>query len=214
MRWSLVFLIACSTSSAPPPPAAKPVGDPLEKGKVVEKELKAHESHRYLIKLPAGQVARGVVMQKGIDIQLITYSPSGKKLGEFDSPNGDQGPEPFLIEAKGAGNYTLEVKPFEEPPQQPGSARPPQPPQPPPPPQVGRYEAHVDEFITADAYAEELAKQRIASARLIEVWRAVRKHRTDLVDKFWKELDGKSPIVEPYPGDPKDAPVTFIYSQH
>ncbi|MBA3501883.1 MAG: DUF3327 domain-containing protein, partial [Deltaproteobacteria bacterium] len=73
-----------------------------------------------------------------------------------------------------------------------------------------RYEARV-EILTPDAYADLQAKQRFASTRIRELWAAVRTHRKDAIEKFWKDLDGKSPIVEPYPGDPKDVLVTFVY---
>src|SRR5688500_10491066 len=80
-----------------PPPAPRPTADPLEVGRVVERALGRAETHRFRIELPANHAALGVLMQNGIDVALMTSDPSGKKLGEFDSPNGDKGPEPFLI---------------------------------------------------------------------------------------------------------------------
>jgi enterochelin esterase-like enzyme len=205
-RW-IIVLAACSSSSAPQS-APKPQYERLEKGQAVTKQIKTGESHRYTVQLAAQMVARGIVMQKGVDLMLIAYDPRGKKLGEFDSPNGAEGPEPFVIEAKGAGAYTLEVKPFVEPP--PGPGQPAPPPGPPAPPVTGNYDAHLDDVITADAYADELDKRRVASPKVLEVMRAIRHHRKDLVEKFWKELAGHSPIVEDYPGDPKSVLVTFV----
>src|SRR5204862_7676611 len=116
---------ACSSNSSDPAPvmpgsgpqlsAPRPPADKLELKKPVERALKATEVHRYRMELPAGQVARGVVMQKGIDVALVTYDPSGKKIGDYDSPNRAHGPEPFLIEAPIAAAYDLAVKPFVEP---------------------------------------------------------------------------------------------------
>src|SRR5512139_607788 len=102
-RWMWLFVIACSSSSAPPAPEAKPApskvaAEKLERGKPVEKSIRKGESHRYRIAAGAAMVVKGVVMQDGIDVALHTYDPSGKHLAELDSPNGDNGPEPFVIE--------------------------------------------------------------------------------------------------------------------
>lgn len=205
MKSWIIVLAACSTSSAPES-APKPQHERLGRGQPVTKQITTGESHRYTVQLAAQTVARGVVMQKGIDLQLIVYDPRGKKLAELDSPNGDQGPEPFVIEGKAAGAYTLEIKPFVEPPPPAGQPAPP-----PAKPVTGNYDAHVDDVISADAYADERDAAHIASPKLLEVVRAARHHRKDLVEKFWKELAGKSPIVEPYPGNAKEALVTFVF---
>jgi enterochelin esterase-like enzyme len=188
-----------------PPPAA---ADRLELGRPVARAIRAGEAHRYRIALAAGHAAIGLVMQSGIDVELILFDPAGRKLAALDSPNGDKGPEPFVIEATAAGAYDLEVRPFVEPP--------PPPPLPgvepatPPPPTEGRYEARLDEVLTADAYAERKARERIASPRLLEMWRAVRARDQAALEKLWSELKGKAPIVEPYPGDPRDVLITFV----
>jgi len=205
MKSWIIVLAACSSGSAPQS-APKPQYERLDKGQTVTKQIKTGEAHKYTVQLAAQTVGRGVVMQKGIDLLLVAYDPRGKKLGEFDSPNGTEGPEPFVIEAKTAGAYTLEVKPFVEPPPAPGQPAPP-----PGPPATGTYDAHLDAVITADAYADERDAAHIPSPKLLEVVRAARHHRKDLVEKFWKELAGHSPIVEAYPGDPKSALVTFVF---
>lgn len=191
------------TPEAPAKPPPLPPADRLERGRPIERAIRAGEAHRFRFELAAGEAAIGVVMQDGIDVELITFDPAGHKLGDFDSPNGTKGPEPFVIEATVAGAYDLEVRPFVEPPP-PGGAPAAA------PPAEGRYEARLDEVLTADAYAERKARERIVSPRLLEAWRAVRARDQAAIERFWSELKGKAPIVEPYPGEPRDVLVTFV----
>jgi len=54
-----------------------------------------------------------VVEQQGIDLYVKVYSPEGKALGDFDSPNGSDGPEPVSFVAATAGNYRIVVSPLD-----------------------------------------------------------------------------------------------------
>ncbi|MFY9224948.1 MAG: tetratricopeptide repeat protein [Blastocatellia bacterium] len=82
---------------------------PLELGKAIERELKADESHSYFIELKANDYLNLVVEQKGIDVVLRLFSPSGEQLQEVDSPNGTQGEEPLEIVLDKEGTYRLEI---------------------------------------------------------------------------------------------------------
>src|SRR5687768_6705193 len=86
----------------------------LEAGKPVRRELGGAEIHSYQIVLAAGQFARLVVQQQGINVFLSLYGPDGKKIVDLDSPLGSEGPEPASLIADVAGTYRLEIKPWRE----------------------------------------------------------------------------------------------------
>jgi len=221
MRWLvLVCIVACGSSgpasspvapgsppssqSPPPPPSpppiARPPADPIASGHDVNREIDAGQIHRYRVTAAANSVIVGVVDQDGIDLEVVTYDATGAKLRTLDSPNGEHGPEPFVIDTTVAGTYDFEVRQVELPPDVP------------PDPTMsshGKYRAAV-EVMNADDYAYKLAKDHIASPRILAVWRDVRLHHGAAVDKFWADLAGKGPIVEPYPDHPDESLVTFV----
>ena len=126
----------------------------LEPGKPVERELKNGETHVYQIVLSVGQFLDAAVNQRGVDVVVRIFAPDDSKLAEIDSPNGDQGDEPVVVEAKASGTYRVEVSPLEEVSQQ------------------GKYEIRINELLSADAYvkrlAENKAKQQAVITRLKE----------------------------------------------
>jgi hypothetical protein len=87
-------------------PAALQVGTPIER------TLGVGQSHSYTIALDQNQFMQLVVDQRGIDVIVRVFSPSGRRVGEFDSPNGDSGPENVTVVAMDTGNYRIEVAPL------------------------------------------------------------------------------------------------------
>jgi cell division inhibitor SulA len=85
----------------------------LEQGSAIERAIGPTESHAYTITLGDGQYLQFVVNQHGIDLIVRVFSPTGKSLGEFDSPNGPEGPENVSIVAMTSGNYRIVVAPLE-----------------------------------------------------------------------------------------------------
>ncbi len=81
----------------------------LLKGKKITATLKAGEKHKYTISLDKRQFVYASLIQNGIDLTIAVYDPDGKKLGEFDSPNGKNGPEPVVFNSDKKGSYVLEV---------------------------------------------------------------------------------------------------------
>ena len=93
--------------------AAQAVGPTaLQLGTPVERTLGGGQSHSYTVALEQNQYMQLVVDQQGIDVIVRVFSPSGRKIAEFDSPNGDIGPENVALVALAAGNYRIEVAPL------------------------------------------------------------------------------------------------------
>jgi CubicO group peptidase (beta-lactamase class C family) len=86
----------------------------LIKGQKVSELLKAGDKHRYTVKLESNQFAFFRLVQKGVDALITTIDPDGKKIEDFDSPNGRKGDEPVTLFTDKKGNYTLEVTALEE----------------------------------------------------------------------------------------------------
>ena len=104
----LLFIFLCAA------PAANAQTDPttLQTGVPVERTIAAGQSHNYSINLEQDQFLQLVVDQHGIDVVVRVFSPEGRRLGEFDTPNGAEGPENVSVVTAAAGVYRIEVAPL------------------------------------------------------------------------------------------------------
>ena len=84
------------------------------KGKTISASIKQGEKQKYTIKLNEKQFAFLKLIQKGVDVTISASDPDGKKLDEFDSPNGKEGPEPITLISHKKGTYLLEVYPTDK----------------------------------------------------------------------------------------------------
>jgi hypothetical protein len=85
----------------------------LQPGTPVERQLGPNETQSFTITLTENQFVQLVVDQRGIDVVVRVTAPDGKSLGEFDSPNGDNGPENVSFVAVTAGTYHIAVAPLD-----------------------------------------------------------------------------------------------------
>lgn len=99
----LLLVILCSAVSAQ---------TTLKPGTPIERELQPGQFHQYTVELLENQFIQMTVEQLEIDVIVRVFSPSGKDLGQFDSPNGDEGPEHFSFVAVTAGKYAVTVSPL------------------------------------------------------------------------------------------------------
>lgn len=81
----------------------------LEPGQVIPGNLKGGEGHRYQIEMQAGQYVHVVVEQKGVDVAVQLFTPTGEGRPVVDSPNGANGPESVHDIVEIAGSYPLEI---------------------------------------------------------------------------------------------------------
>lgn len=84
----------------------------LQVGTPIERTLATGQSQEFTINLAENTFIQLVVEQRGIDVVVKVVSPAGKPMGEYDSPNGDEGPEHVSFVAAAAGAYRISVSPL------------------------------------------------------------------------------------------------------
>lgn len=161
----LLLLISCAVVTPSNGRAIETVPTPLELNKPIERELGGGQTHTYSISLTAGQYARAVVDQRGVDVVVVFRGPGGEKIIELDTPSGDVGPEPVSLLAETAGTYLLEVT-------SPAKNAP-----------VGRYQVTLDGLRTATT--ED--KSRIVAQKAFAEAKPLRNQRTR--DSYRRSID-------------------------
>src|ERR1043165_5659888 len=111
IRCLFFILISLSTFGVA---AAQSEASVLKPGASVERGITRGETHSFSVKLEQNEALKLVVEQRGIDLIVRLFSPAGKSLGEFDSPNGTDGPENVSFIAKASGIYRINVLPLQE----------------------------------------------------------------------------------------------------
>ena len=101
----LLLVVLCSAAHAQ---------TTLQPGSPIERDLQWGQTHAFTVNLAENQFIQITVDQHEIDVIVKVFSPSGKSLGEFDSPNGDDGPEHVSFVAVTAGSYRVTVGPLAE----------------------------------------------------------------------------------------------------
>lgn len=75
--------------------------------------IKAGETHSYQLSLKTNQYFSLRVEQLGIDVVVDAFGPDSKLIEEFDTPNGDKGPEVVTLVAPSNGDYRIDVRPLD-----------------------------------------------------------------------------------------------------
>jgi enterochelin esterase family protein len=159
----------------------------------VERELAGGEAHTYQMTLAPGQVLLVVADQQGVDVVVDTYAPDGTKLDSFDSPNWTEGPEPAHIVAVKPGAYRIVVRALE-----PDAKR-------------GKYVMRVEGVLTLQEYAAHFARETYQSPRLLRLWQEMQTTRRTPLENFCKGLEGKAPLIEAIPDNPRVSWMTLVW---
>jgi len=109
---AFILVVIC----LPPAGLAQPQRDAgsLQSGLPIARTINRGQVHRFTVALEQDQFAQIVVDQRGMDVIVRVLSPDGKSAGEFDSPNGANGPEIVPVVAVTAGTYSVEVSPLNQ----------------------------------------------------------------------------------------------------
>lgn len=128
----------------------------------VAREMRGGEKHTYQVTLSAGQYARVVVEQKGIDVVLALSGADGKPILEVDNNlSGTRGLEVVSLIADVSGSYQFNVRSLEK------------------DASAGRYEVRIEDLRTATeadrirvaAERSYLAGAKLQGERTGESWR-------------------------------------------
>ena len=84
----------------------------LAPGAPLAREIAGGQEHLYSVSLGAGQFARAVIEQQGIDLVVTLLGPDGKPIFASDRPTGAHGQESVSHEAGAAGVHQLRVRPL------------------------------------------------------------------------------------------------------
>jgi hypothetical protein len=73
------------------------------------------EKQQFSFSMPKNYLLKATVIQKGIDLGISIYKKDdSNRLRLFDSPNGENGPEPIAFESPANGDYTLVIEQIED----------------------------------------------------------------------------------------------------
>lgn len=150
---SVVWLVFLSATAV----AANSQQQSLVVGQPVAREMRGGEQHTYQVNLSAGQYARIVVEQKGIDIVLALSGADGRTLLEVDNNlSGTRGMEVVSLIAEVSGSQLFNVRSLAE-----GAS-------------AGRYEVRIEDLKTAT----ETDRTRVAAERSYFAGAQLQRERT------------------------------------
>ena len=160
---------------------------PTRQGRCHQRTIAGNEVHAFTIVAKGGEHVQFVAEQRGIDVVLTLVGPDSVKVREFDSPNGNQGPEELEFIAQLAGTYRIEVRRLNQPPN----------------PASGKYDARLIDVRAATPAKLARVEDEKSLARLERVWDdAVRAIDLEAIGKMITD-DFISPILLCRPGVPQ-----------
>jgi len=102
--WAILLLSFPAASWLSAQPAVQ-----LELSHPIERDLAPRQTDEYVLQVTAGQFARVVARQMGVDVAVTVLDPLGKTIVTADRENGEFGPEVVSFIAETAGEYRIRV---------------------------------------------------------------------------------------------------------
>jgi len=185
-----VLILLLTISSLKTVSAQIDKGSQLVVNKIIDKTISSEESHSYSVELQNGMAIIGKVTQKGIDLVIDVYSPSGKLIKQIDSPNGTDGDEQFDITSNESGIYKFVLHSLDK--------------------EVngGNYLLKVLQILSLTENTKRITKKEIPTETLYNLWEASLTDKT-VIDKFIKNHTEKH-IIESIEGSNSDMMVTYF----
>lgn len=78
-------------------------------GTPIDRDVVGLEPQRFQLTAAAGDFVAIDLEQNAADVIVRVTDPQGRLVGEFDSPNGNKGPEPVRFVAPAAGRCEVQV---------------------------------------------------------------------------------------------------------
>ena len=109
VRWGLAAVIAVALH----PAASFAQARELASQSAFDTAIAVGQTHRYTLRLRAGESVQLVVRQIGVDLVVVVEGPGNALPFTVDSPNGRNGDEPVEIVSTTGGEYRLTVRPYD-----------------------------------------------------------------------------------------------------
>lgn len=165
-------------------------------GSPVARDIAPGESHDYTVSASVGDLVSGLFTLRGVAGSLEVRDPTNTRIKTFvayePQPTQEQ-PVGFL--ASKPGTYQIRVKAS-------GTVK-------------GSYVLRIERAEASSRMRGVQAQPRevYASERVRQLAREIRERQADAVDRFWREVTGIAPLVEPLKDSNDDVLVTFLWKE-
>jgi enterochelin esterase-like enzyme len=212
---SVLVLLAiapgATQQSLPADRSSAGVRTPLAFATPLTRDARSGEVHEYRWTATGGDLVSGTVTMRGVAALVQVTDGTGRSVKSgYVNPSGTA--RLGFVPAT-TGEHVLQVRVVDRftsgPQVSPGE----------PVPVVGTasgsYTLQLDvAAVTARmSGVETAAREDYPSARLRRLAEDLLQGRSDAVQSFWREIDGKGPILEPVTGNDRDVDVTFLWRQ-
>jgi len=116
MGWIRTLILVCACTgivAAQERGRQNPDAATLQLGTPIERTINPGQIHTYQVIADENTLIQITVEQRGIDVLVRIRNPSGKKVAEYDSPNGADGPENVSFVTTAKVPYFIDITPLD-----------------------------------------------------------------------------------------------------